>query len=413
MSNARFERFVPITKVNEETREVHGILALEQPDHAGEIMDYEKSKPFIQEWSDSFKLATGGKSAGNLRAMHGNVCAGKFTAVEFNDADKSVPVVAKVVDEQEWAKVVEGCYTGFSIGGSYGDVWMDGKLKRYIAKPVEGSLADKPCMPGATFTLIRADGSVELRKFVAAPPAPTEAVAKWLDGSLRKALEAAVAAGDSAIESIKAMAVQMLGEAGKPDTWSIEDLMQAIRRVAGAQYSAASAGGGLSMSTQPEVTKTAPVAGAPAATADPAPPAPATAPAGDVHILKQITDTLGALHKALTDQAGEQKAAREELGKVVEAATAAATSSILEKAGAQLAEVQKSLEERIGKIEAQPARPGVPVDKTVGVTGAHPLAAEFGKLEALIQTLEKSGADSATIRDVRMAASQLALAPLR
>lgn len=161
--------FAPITKVNEATREVEGILALEQPDRSGEIFDYASSKEHFRSWSEDIQKATDGKSVGNLRAMHGNVAAGKFTAIEFDDENKRIPVVAKVVDDNEWKKVLEGVYTGFSIGGSYIRKWNDEEhpeLKRYTAKPAEGSLVDLPCIPGAQFTMVRKDGESEMRKFV-------------------------------------------------------------------------------------------------------------------------------------------------------------------------------------------------------------------------------------------------------
>jgi len=157
--------FIPITKVDATQRLVYGRLAQEVEDYAGEIMDYESSKPHFEEWSQRFQKATDGKSAGNLRAMHNTVSAGKFTVVDFNDPEKAIDVVAKVVDDKEWEKVEEGIYTGFSVGGSYVKRWKDGKLTRYTGKPTEGSLVDSPCVPTATFTMIKADGSSEVRKF--------------------------------------------------------------------------------------------------------------------------------------------------------------------------------------------------------------------------------------------------------
>lgn len=42
-------------------------------------------------------------------------------------------------------------------------------MKRYTAQPFEVSLVDLPCNPDAQFTVIKADGSEELRKFVTEP----------------------------------------------------------------------------------------------------------------------------------------------------------------------------------------------------------------------------------------------------
>ena len=158
--------FARITKVDEAKRLVYGRAAEEAVDKAGEIMDYASSKPNFQKWSADVEKDSGGKSLGNLRAMHGKVAAGKLNGIDFNDTDKAVDVCAKVVDDQEWKKVLEGVYTGFSIGGSYAAPpvveKMDGRdVKRYTALPSEISLVDRPCMTGATFFQVqKADGTL-------------------------------------------------------------------------------------------------------------------------------------------------------------------------------------------------------------------------------------------------------------
>ena len=98
--------------------------------------------------------------------MHGPVAAGKVTAITFNDAGKQIEICAKVVDDAEWAKVVEGVYTGFSQGGAYERRWTDAEgFTRYTAAPNEISLVDLPCLPQATFEMIKADGTSERRRF--------------------------------------------------------------------------------------------------------------------------------------------------------------------------------------------------------------------------------------------------------
>ena len=93
---------------------------------------------------------SGGKSYGNLRAMHGQVAAGKVTAIGFNDEARQIEIVAKVVDDGEWAKVTEGVYTGFSQGGRYARRWTDeAGATRYTAEPHEISLVDLPCLAEA------------------------------------------------------------------------------------------------------------------------------------------------------------------------------------------------------------------------------------------------------------------------
>ena len=159
--------FARLTKVNEVRHEVTGVLAEEAPDKSGEIFDYESSKPFFKAWNAEFEKATEGRSLGNVREMHQPVAIGKFVRVEYDDAAKQIVVTAKIVDGRAWQKVTEGVYTGFSIGGKYVKSWRDGEYVRYTAEPNEGSLVDNPCMYGAHFSAIKADGTTELRKFLA------------------------------------------------------------------------------------------------------------------------------------------------------------------------------------------------------------------------------------------------------
>ena len=147
---------------------MHGRAVAEVKDKGNEILDYETSKPNFEKWSQDISDATGGKSLGNVRAMHGKTAAGKLTSIYFNDAEKVIDVVAKIVDDTEWNKVLEGVYTGFSVGGKYAKRWADPDtpgLMRYTADPSEMSIVDNPCIPGATFSLVKADGQQVERPF--------------------------------------------------------------------------------------------------------------------------------------------------------------------------------------------------------------------------------------------------------
>lgn len=164
----KFNLFVPIKKYNAKTGEIEGVLALEELDKSAEIFDYDTSKPYFQKWTENFQKLTDGKSAGNMRAMHQPISAGKFTLVSCDDASKSILVKGVVVDPVEKAKAETGVYTGFSLGGKYVKKWADDKVAgatRYTADPGEGSLVDNPCMYGATFSFVKVDGAEELRKF--------------------------------------------------------------------------------------------------------------------------------------------------------------------------------------------------------------------------------------------------------
>jgi hypothetical protein len=157
--------FARITKVDENTREVTGRAVQSVVDRENEIFDYPSSKPEFQKWSAEVFQDTEGKSYGNVRAMHGNVCAGKLSNINYEDAEEAIDVTAKVIDDNEWKKVTSGCYSGFSIGGRYSRKWSDilnGKtVTRYTAVPSEISLVDRPCVPTAKFHFFKRDGSVD------------------------------------------------------------------------------------------------------------------------------------------------------------------------------------------------------------------------------------------------------------
>ena len=161
---ANLQMFIPITKVDAVQRLVYGVATAEVEDRAKEICDYASTKPYYEKWSDGIAKTTGGKSLGNIRAMHGKVAAGKVTAINFNDDARQIEICAKVVDDAEWNKVLEGVYSGFSQGGAYVRRWADPANKgvfRYTADPNEISLVDLPCVDIATFDCIKADGSVD------------------------------------------------------------------------------------------------------------------------------------------------------------------------------------------------------------------------------------------------------------
>ncbi len=164
--------FLPLAKVDLDRRLVSGVATAESPDRAGEIFDYASSKPYFEQWSAEALAASGGKSLGAVRAMHGPVAAGKLTDIAFDDDAKRITVAAKIVDDDEWRKVQEGVYTGFSQGGRYVKRWPDAEtgLTRYTAEPHEISLVDLPCVRDATFEVIK-NGVVEKRAFAARPEA--------------------------------------------------------------------------------------------------------------------------------------------------------------------------------------------------------------------------------------------------
>jgi hypothetical protein len=81
-----------------------------------------------------------------------------------------------------------GVYTGFSIGGAYVKAWNDGEYVRFTASPVEISVVDNPCVPGAHFTAVKADGTCEVRKFTAAARSAS-ATMKKIPGDTRSGVK--------------------------------------------------------------------------------------------------------------------------------------------------------------------------------------------------------------------------------
>jgi hypothetical protein len=171
--DAPLQLFMRLTKIDEEKRLVYGVATSEQPDHENEVCDYEGSKPYFQKWSESVKRDSQGKSAGNVREMHTLSAVGLLEQIQFNDAAKQIEVCAKVIDDGAWRKVQAGVYSGFSVGGRYAKTWQVGKFTHYIADPVEVSLVDRPCVPNATFQMVKAGGVIETHKFMDAPESST------------------------------------------------------------------------------------------------------------------------------------------------------------------------------------------------------------------------------------------------
>ncbi len=198
---------IPLTKIDVERRLVIGTAAEEIADKSREIMDYASARPQFESWSKEFSDATGGLSKGNLRVMHTKHVAGRLDDIAYDDQTKRVQICAKVVDDNDWQKCLDGVYTGFSIGGGYLKKWKDPDgLTRYTPIIREISLVDNPCLETAKFAeLVKADGIVgqvalvgQVRTFAqewAARPAPVPTFAdSWVNrpqtfGELHKAFD--------------------------------------------------------------------------------------------------------------------------------------------------------------------------------------------------------------------------------
>lgn len=130
--------YVPIVKVDDEERMVYGWASTPEIDSDGEII---KSEAFEKALPNYMKFPT-------LREMHQAKVAG--TTKQADISKKGLYIGAKVVADEAWKFVKEGLYKGFSIGGNVirrvGNVIHELEL-------VEISLVDVPANKGAVVEL--------------------------------------------------------------------------------------------------------------------------------------------------------------------------------------------------------------------------------------------------------------------
>jgi len=164
----------PITKVNKEKRTVSGFASLDNVDRHGDIVKAEASKKAF----DNFR--------GNIREMHGPTAVGKM--VDFKEDTFFDPETQKKYNgiyvtayiskgaQDAWEKVLDGTYSGFSIGGNINDAKMEkaddgtGETRRVIHDYDlhELSLVDSPANQLANFFSIQknTDGSTMVKGMV-------------------------------------------------------------------------------------------------------------------------------------------------------------------------------------------------------------------------------------------------------
>ncbi len=129
--------FLPIAKIDDEQRLVYGYATTEALDAQGEVVKREAIEAALPAY---MRFA-------NIREMHQLSAVGIAKEADFDD--KGLYVKAKVVDGEAWAKVKEGVYKGFSIGGR---VTARDAADRKLITGVELheiSLVDRPANPEA------------------------------------------------------------------------------------------------------------------------------------------------------------------------------------------------------------------------------------------------------------------------
>ncbi len=244
-----FLKYFPLIKADEATHTVYGIATAEVPDKSGEICDYEATVPLYQAWSSEASastLAAGQEvSLGNIRLQHTLEIAGKVTKLDFDQEKKHILIETQPVSDYIWNLVSKGYVRGFSQGGRY--IWRkcndcgtpialeDGNecskcekpvYVRYAARPSEVSYVDNPALKVATFSYVKSDGGIELRKFTEGGLMDVDGVkslASKLDSvasdvqALKKAAEGKTkrVAG----EDLSSSAFAYVGDKDKTETW--------------------------------------------------------------------------------------------------------------------------------------------------------------------------------------------------
>jgi hypothetical protein len=169
-ANFALRKFFPLVKYDDIEGIAYGLATSETPDADGEVCDYEPAKKAYKQWSDDqlAKTAASGQelSLGNIRIMHQLQIGGKAIAIDYKDAEKQIWVTAKAGTPEARELLKGGYVTGFSHAGDYGYKEQRGKYVHYAPIIKELSFVDSPCNPDATFAYVKADGSVEMRKFV-------------------------------------------------------------------------------------------------------------------------------------------------------------------------------------------------------------------------------------------------------
>lgn len=223
-------KYFQLTKVDERTHTIDGLVTAEIPDKDGEICDYAAAKAAYIKWSGEAKASTEAAgqavSLGNIRMMHQAQIAGKATGLEFRDDAKEIHISTEPATDAVWQLAIGGFIRGFSQGGDY--AWRHCNTcgaglpppnmvcsnckkvvnSRYAPIVAEVSYVDNPALGAATFSIVKADGIEVVKTF-----AKEE---KAMENSLEPALASAqpeVMKGLVRREVVKAVCEHLLKEA--------------------------------------------------------------------------------------------------------------------------------------------------------------------------------------------------------
>jgi hypothetical protein len=137
---------------------VEGRLGGPTEDLDGQFLDKGWLDKAVPEWMER----------GNIRAMHKAISAGK--ALAATDKGDDWHLRAKINDPVEKTKVLDGNYTGFSVGVKNGHITPTNKIAKNTGRPLEAidggtivevSLADFPCDPNNFLQVFSKSASIE------------------------------------------------------------------------------------------------------------------------------------------------------------------------------------------------------------------------------------------------------------
>ncbi len=221
-------KYMQLTKVDPVKNLLYGVFTAEVLDKSNEVADYDTTKAAFKAFSDEFVKVSGGKSLGNVRKMHTAEIAGGIKSIDYDDLNKMISGCVEVTPEIA-AQAQKGWLNGFSIGGGYAKRWPDPvhkNARRFTPIIAEVSVVDNPCVPDATFdaikdasfAIIKADGTEELRKYALKPQDDIKTVYQAKDGSLHETEDLAKAKNTELSAAVKV-----------PDP--IEDKLQALEKL--------------------------------------------------------------------------------------------------------------------------------------------------------------------------------------
>lgn len=154
--------FAALTKVDAEQRIVEGIASTETVDAQGGIWEGQRYDGDVVDAGAIEEALADYLNWANVREMHQNSAVG--TALKAEVVDGTLNLAVQVVDDSAWTKVKTGVYKGFSIGGkvlkAVIERLQDGRTVRRILKLLltEISLVDRPANPDARILVWKAEG---------------------------------------------------------------------------------------------------------------------------------------------------------------------------------------------------------------------------------------------------------------